>query len=332
MSNDEHISKLKVGVASWNEWRRQNPEIIPELGGADLTRMDLSRADLRFADLSRSVLIKSKLLWANLAGANLYEAHLNWAELRRANLSEVNLGGADLSGADLTDAYLCATNLKAATLVNTCLKGATLAGCYVYGMSAWNVNVEGAAQFDLVITPAKEDTIRVDSLEIAQFLYLLLNNKKLKTVIETITSKVVLILGRFTPQRKVILDALRTELHRRDYVPVMFDFERPRSQTTVETVSTLARLARFVIADLTDAKSVLQELQAIVPSSPSVPVQMLVHSSQDEPGMLDFIHMYQSVLDTHRYTDEHILLGELNERVIAPAEAKSKELMLKRLK
>jgi hypothetical protein len=56
-------------------------------------------------------------------------------------------------------------------------------------------------------------------------------------------------------------------------VPVVFDFAKPRSQTTINTVILLARMARFVIADISDAKSVLQELQAIVPSSPKLPVQ-----------------------------------------------------------
>jgi hypothetical protein len=59
----------------------------------------------------------------------------------------------------------------------------------------------------------------------------------------------VLILGRFTDERKAILDALREELRKRDYLPILFDFEVP---TTRETVFLLARMARFIIADLTD--------------------------------------------------------------------------------
>jgi hypothetical protein len=111
----------------------------------------------------------------------------------------------------------------------------------------------------LVITPADESVIQVDNLEVAQFIYLRLNNDKIRDVIDTLTSKVVLILGRSTPERKVVLDAIREELRRRHYLPVLFDFVKSRSQTTVETISTLAHMARFVIADLTEAKSVLQE-------------------------------------------------------------------------
>ena len=180
-----------------------------------------------------------------------------------------------------------------------------------------------------MITPFGESLIEVDNLEVAQFIYLLLNNKKLRSVIDTITSKVVLILGRFTPHRKVVLDAIREEIRRRDYLPVLFDFEKPSGQTTVETVSTLARMARFVIADLTDAKSVLQELQAVVPLSPSVVVQPLMLATQEEPGMFDFIRKFPWVLETYRYSDQGTLLAELEEHVIAPAETKAKELIRK---
>ena len=110
----------------------------------------------------------------------------------------------------------------------------------------------------------------------AQFVHLLLHNAKVRDVIDTTTSKAVLILGRFTDGRKAVLDALREELRKRDYLPILFDFEKPRSRDTDETITLLARLARFVIADISDAKSVLQELRAIVPDRPSVPVQPII--------------------------------------------------------
>jgi hypothetical protein len=43
----------------------------------------------------------------------------------------------------------------------------------------------------------------------------------------------------------------------------MFDFEKPRSRNTEETVRTLASISKYVVADLTDARSVLQEIAMI---------------------------------------------------------------------
>jgi hypothetical protein len=150
-----------------------------------------------------------------------------------------------------------------------------------------------AKQQNLVITQPDITEITVDDIEVAQFLYLLLHNEKLQRVIDKITTKVVMILGRFSlPERKRVLDALRDELRRRNYVPVVFDFEKPKSQTTINTVMLLARMARFVIADISDAKSVLQELQAITPNSSKLPVQPIIVAGQEEPGMFDSFRDY----------------------------------------
>jgi len=149
----------------------------------------------------------------------------------------------------------------------------------VYGVSVWDVRPRGAIQSNLVITPYGQSAIEVDNLEVAQFIYLLLNNERIRNVIDTITSKVVLILGRFTDERKVVLDAIRDELRKRDYLPVLFDFQKPESRDLTGTVSTLANMARFIIADLTDPSSVPHELATVVPST-IVPVQTILLNGQ----------------------------------------------------
>ena len=356
MANQEHLEILKGGVQTWGQWRNEHIDIQPDLRGADLRGAnlafaffrdaDLRKADLRKADFSDAYLNSADLRGADLRGVNFSDAHFRYADLRRTkllkanfsradfrsadlsavNLSSVKLSNANLSDADLSGANLSDAHLDGAILNRTNLTGATLTRCSIYGISVWNVQLEGAKQDNLVITPNWEPTITVDNLEVAQFIYLLLNNPKIRDVIDTIAKKAVLILGRFTPERKVVLDALREVLRTHGYLPILFDFDKPASRDITETVSTLAHLARFVIADLTDAKSIPQELMLIVPNLPSVPVQPLIIASQSEYGMFEHFTRFPWVLPVYRYTDEAGLLKSLQENIINPAEQKAQEL------
>ena len=231
----------------------------------------------------------------------------------------------------MEDATLDDVCLEFATLVESNLCGAKLRGCEVYGTSVWSVKVSPATtQSGLRITRENEPAITVDDLEVAQFVYLLLSNAKIRNVVNTVGKKAVLILGRFTPERKATLDALREELRKRDMVPILFDFDKPEQRDLTETVSTLAHLARFVIADVTDAKSIPQERQRIVPSLPSLPVQPIILDSQHEYGMFKHFAGYLSVLPPYRYTNAEQLLASLGEKVIGPAIRRADEIAERR--
>jgi len=168
------------------------------------------------------------------------------------------------------------------------LTKAILTNCFIYGISAWEIQLQGEIQFNLVITPPDQPTITVDNLKIAQFIYLLLNNTEIRDIIDTITSKVVLILGHFMPARKAILDTLRDELRKYDFLPVLFDFEKPHSRDFTETLRTLAHLSRFIVADLADPSSIPQEIQASVPGL-EVPVRPILLEAKREYSMfVDF--------------------------------------------
>jgi hypothetical protein len=205
-----------------------------------------------------------------------------------------------------------------------------LRGARVHGIAAWNTKLDEADQRELIITDYNEPPVTVDDLEVAQFIYLLLNNANIRRVIDTLTSRVVLILGRFTASRKAVLDALRDELRRRGFTPVLFDFKPSTRRNLTETISTLAHLASFVVADLSDPKSIPQELQRIIPTMPSLPIQPLIASSQNEYAMFPDFLDYPWVLPTFRYESIEVLLGELAISVIAPAEAKATEIKLRR--
>lgn len=351
MADEEQVAILKQGVRVWNEWRKKELKVHPNLSrinlrGADLLASNLNRANLHAANLidarlNGAKMIEADLSGANLRGANLIGARLNRAKLNGAILVGVDLFGAKLGGAslrsanlraanlhhsDLSDATLEGANLVRASLVDADLERANIANCRVYGISAWNLKLSGANQSNLVITPENEATITVDNLEVAQFIYLLLRNEKVRDVIDTITTKIVLILGHFSTEHIVVLDALRNEIRRRNYLPVLFDFDKPSNRDLTETISILAHLSRFIIADITSPRSIPQELQAIVPNLPSVPIQPILLSSQSQYGMFEHFTRFPWVLPIQRYVDLDDLLSSLGEKVIAPAEAKAKVL------
>jgi uncharacterized protein YjbI with pentapeptide repeats len=280
-------------------------------GYANLLRCSFGSADLRSSRFRQAVLVSADFSHSNLQRANLRESRLEEAILTNANLRYADLRGADLSSASLVGTHLEESNLQ---------------GARIFGISAWGLHLEGAKQSGLVITPPDEPKVTVDDLEVAQFIYLLLNNEKVRHVIDTVTSKVVLILGRFTEERKAVLAAIREELRRCDLTPLLFDFDKPDSKDVTGTVETLARLARFIIADLTDPSSIPHEIATIVPFLRTTPVLPLRLVGSSGYSMFDDLQRaYTWVLKIHEYVDGASLISTLPE-VIAPANDMAEKL------
>jgi uncharacterized protein YjbI with pentapeptide repeats len=297
-----------------------------DLSDANLPDVNLTGANLIGANLSRAKLTNATLLTTDLFGAILYQTDLVGAKLFGANLTQANLKGAVLYGAflsqtNLTGANLTGANLRETVFIKTILEQAVLTGCEVYGISAWDLKGVPADQSKLIITPNGVPEITVDDLQVAQFIYLLLNNKNVRNVIDTITSKAVLILGRFTPERKKVLDLIREELHKHDYVPILFDFENSENQSLLETVMTLAGMARFVIADVTAATMVREELRSIVEKCPAKPIQpILLHGEKEYVTLPEMRNSFRSILPTFAYKETCDVVSQLSESVIQPAE------------
>jgi hypothetical protein len=133
----------------------------------------------------------------------------------------------------------------------------------------------------------------------------------------------VLILGRFTEERKAVLDDIRRALTTldREYVPILFDFEKASERDLIESVVRFAGVSRFIIADLSDPKSVPAELQAIVPSHPSVPIVPLIEDRQRAYPVSDHILRRESVVQpVVRYRDRGHLRQIFVRDIIEPAE------------
>jgi len=374
-------------AATWNDWRQRNPDVVPDLRGANLVGFDLRDADLSRANLARAHLSAAQGYAANLEGANLTRAkligshllaarlmgatldfavlaraelglallplaslagadlrgadlagaNLSGARLLRAQLHQADLGHADLScaqlthawlsranlsHADLSDADLTNANLTQALMVETVVDRATLSGACVYGVAAWGLDLTKVRdQTGLRITPEGQGGLTVDNLELAQFVYLMVHNEKIRGIIDTIGRKAVLILGRFYAERKAVLDALKARLRELDLVPIVFDWDKPSSRDLTETVALLANMSRFVVADVTDAKSIPQELSEIIPRLPSVPVQPIL--LRGDPGYAMFEHWkgYRTMLPVFEYRDQAHLLDNVRRAIVEPVEA-----------
>lgn len=159
MANWLHSTLLWMGVNVWNSWRKNFPQIEPDLyginlNGANLKGFNLSganlgpagffSADLQGADLTGAYLNGACFNRANLNEANLSGALLRGAELTRANLTGANLTGAYLSRADLSTALLRVANLAKADLTGAFLRGAYFTGANLRGAYLSRADFTGA--------------------------------------------------------------------------------------------------------------------------------------------------------------------------------------------
>ena len=325
----QHLDILNQGRDTWNEWRRGQPEIRPVLYEAVLGK-DIHISDLSEFDFSWAGLAGAQLPGANLTRANFFQAHLSRTVFTGATLNAAHFCRADLYETDLSGAFLIEANLQGAQLAKTNLSGAHLIRCAVYGMSAWDVQLKNAEQRDLILRyrygsddvrsgVGTETEIRVDDLQIAQFIYLMLDNPQIRVVLESSMKKSVLILGRFADtSRKAVLEAIRGRLRQLGHLPIIFDFDAPSEKDLIQTITILAGLSRFVIGDVTDARSIPLEFGAILQSY-KIPVVPIIAGDGDPFSMLESLRQryFPCVLELRRYVSLEVLDRDIEKIVEA---------------
>src|SRR4051794_23617318 len=287
-----------------------------DMSGANLTRTQLEHAHLKDATLTGAVLTHANLESVNargavfdnvsadganfevatLRGARFCNATLTAARLHRAYLRETDLSGANLTGAWLRFATLdearcrntvfSGADLRYAAIVKADIRGADLTNVQVFGISAWSVQADASTRQDLIVSPSEKPgdaALRAHDLQTAQLLALMLDGTGVRRVLDSVTCKLVLILGSFGPGEKPALDSLRTALQARGYVPVTFDFERPSERDYAETIGTLAGMSRFVVADFTNAKEIRAEVPQIRNQYKRVPIIPIARAGAELP-------------------------------------------------
>jgi hypothetical protein len=175
MANEEHLEILKKGWESWNQWREDNSEIIPDLFEANLGGTNLRGFNLASANLSGAYFREARLgvylKDANLSKANLEKVDLTDTNLSMADLGDANLDGADLTGANLRGANLRGASFEEANLNRADLSGADLSGALFIGANLSEVNLRDANLLHsmfLATTFADIDLSEVKGLEMTE--------------------------------------------------------------------------------------------------------------------------------------------------------------------
>ena len=318
----EHLAKLRKGKASWNRWRRENPNIKPVLADQDLSvefkDRTLAGYDFSYANLCQAQMQRLHLEHANFHQAILAQTDLSWAHLEGANFCRTDMYETNFEHAILTGA-----NLQGVQMVRTKLAEADLCGCKVYGLSAWDLRDQPVENQQLIVRyskpsyarrPSRDEEkvqVQVEGLDLAAFIYLTLNNQNLSRIIEAAGRKWVLLLGRFT-RRKSVLTTIGKALKEQHLIPIIFDFPPPEKKDLVETVTLLAGMSALVIVEITSPRSTPMELQAIVPNY-GVPVVPIMKKGAKEFATFSGLRRFPWVRPTITYKSRRELMDRLQE-------------------
>jgi len=162
VATQEHCDILATGVDAWNEWRSANPDVGPDLSGADLSGMDLAsptplqdtgegpvgemgiegKRGLRVRRLIRSD--ESSVTGVRSAGLDLHSTDLEGANLSGADLTGATLKHATLRGANLTKATLSFARADDADFRDSSLEGADLTACSLMRCKFTDANLKTA--------------------------------------------------------------------------------------------------------------------------------------------------------------------------------------------
>jgi uncharacterized protein YjbI with pentapeptide repeats len=293
LSNNSRLGRAKLNETNISNANFNNSNLVEaELNntiaiGSNFYKATLSFAKLNEAILKEAIFIGAVMFGVEMKGADLEGADLTNVLLQDANISnskfnnEVSLDGADLNGVEAKQttfnncelnganffmANLTESEFNNSVLTNSIFNGADITktkiiNCNIYGISAWGIKTnENTIIKDLIIS--ENPLITVDDIEIAQFIYLILNNKQISKIITSMRTKVVLILGSFRENEKKTLDLAKEIVlkNSRGYIPMVFDFDPSTLQTLIDTIRVLELLSRFIIIDLTRSAGQLIEL------------------------------------------------------------------------
>jgi uncharacterized protein YjbI with pentapeptide repeats len=159
MANEEHSAILQQGVEVWNQWRKDNPDIVPQLSNDNLSQLNLSSinlskcnltnfyfkdTNLSGANFSQACLVKADFAFSNLTSTNFTNAYLGHSDFTQAELNGTIFDNADLSHVNLCFAKLNAVRFRGANFRQTELRSLDLSSLDFSNAILSNLNLSWA--------------------------------------------------------------------------------------------------------------------------------------------------------------------------------------------
>jgi len=312
-----------------------------DLSGADFRGATLAQGDFRHATARPGTSgLGTSFIHGNLRGANFTGATLDEARFSSANLTEARFDHAEMRGALLDDAILDSTSL-----IGTKLGGAHVYGTFIRRVKTDETTDQTALFLDVHVVWERDRPRRrrpsrsgldliefteVNDIRLAQFHDIVDEAGSVGKLLAATTRRVVLILGRFLPRQKRVLEALAEALRARGKIAVIFDFPSPDNREISDTVRFIAGMAQFIVVDMTKASSVPLELQATIPEL-MIPVVPIVQSGHPIFSMFaDLQRRYFWIQRPVSYESVKQLVAHVDEAIIIPAQEAEREIKERR--
>ncbi len=287
-----------------------------KINKSEFKNVIFENCDFSSSNLNKSIFTHCKFIRCQFKSVSLIECKLNFSQFNGCIFVNTNLSKSEQYSTAYRNCKIINSTMMWAKLIETTFIDSIISNSKIYGAAVWGISLHNTHTNDLIISKNSEAEIKVDNIEVAQFIYLLLNNKKIRDIITTLTSKIILILGRFTPDRVIILEKIKSEISNKGFVPILFTFEPSPNRDLTETIQLLASISKIVIADISEPRSVPQELSHIIPFFPSLQIQPIIFEKDFEYGMFDHWKSYKWVKEVFQYKNDTHLINNL-ERLIS---------------
>lgn len=279
--------EFKKARKKFKKVRKKNIEFF-EVKGPDFSKSDLTGADFFLANLN-----ESSFKGSIINNVNLMHSMIMMSNFRNSIINDTKFVGANLWNSNFSVSNIQNSDFSGSNLLNIDLSSAQIINCKIYGISCWDLKRNNFTIIkDLIINRQNKnkEIITTDDIELAQFIYLILNNNKISNLITTMRTKAILILGSFDNESKPVLDKIKEILPKYNLIPIVFDFSAPLEQRSIETIRTLALLSKFVIVDLSVRSG--QYLEISIVSDTVVPFATIAFEDTIVSEMLRGFNVY----------------------------------------